>query len=159
MRIGEEARTTMIDDLKPAEIEELLNSELVARIGCHAGGSTYVVPITYAYDGEGIIGHSLVGKKVHMMRRNPDVCVEIDHMENPSTWQSVVARGTYEELSGDAALQAMGKLMQRFTPLMTSETSQPTHGMDEATLAQGDRPEAVVYRIRLTEKTGRFERP
>jgi len=148
----------MIDDLKPAEIEELLKSELVARIGCHAGGSTYVVPITYAYDGEGIIGHSLVGKKVHMMRHNPDVCVEIDHMDSPSTWQSVIARGEYEELEGDAAKRAMGKLMERFAPLMTSATSQPTHGMDETTLARDDRPQAVIYRIRLTEKTGRFER-
>jgi len=148
----------MIDDLTPTQIEALLNSELVARIGCHAAGSTYVVPITYAYDGEGIIGHSLVGKKVHMMRQNPDVCVEIDHMENPSTWQSVIARGEYEELSGDAAKQAMGKLMERFAPLMKSETSQPTHGMDEATLASGERPQAVIYRIRLTDKTGRFER-
>lgn len=149
----------MIDDLNPAEIEALLNSELVARIGCHADGDTYVVPITYAYDGDAIIGHSLVGMKVNMMRQNPDVCVEVDHMENPSTWQSVIARGTYEELSGETAMQAMGKLMERFAPVMTSETSQPTHGMDEATLARGERPPAVIYRIRLTEKTGRFERP
>ncbi len=152
----------MIDDLKPAEIEELLHAELVARIGCHADGNTYVVPITYAYDGEGIIGHSIDGMKVRMMRQNPQVCIEIDRMENPSTWQSVIAWGTYEELAGDDARHAMGVLMERFAPLMTSETSQPTdpeHGMDQATLAKGERPQAVIYRIRLTEKTGRFERP
>lgn len=149
----------MIDDLKPAEIEELLKSELVARIGCHADGTTYVVPITYAYDGESIIGHSVEGMKVRMMRQNPNVCIEIDRMESPSTWQSVIAWGSYEELSGKAAKQAMGVLMERFAPLMTSETSQPTHGLDEATLAKGERPPAVIYRIRLLEKTGRFERP
>jgi len=152
----------MIDDLKPAEIEALLHSELVARIGCHADGNTYVVPITYAYDGEGIIGHSIDGMKVRMMRQNPKVCIEIDHMENPSIWQSVIAWGTYEELTGDDAERAMGVLMERFAPLMTSETSQPTdseHGMDQAMLSRGERPQAVIYRIRLTEKTGRFERP
>jgi nitroimidazol reductase NimA-like FMN-containing flavoprotein (pyridoxamine 5'-phosphate oxidase superfamily) len=152
----------MIDDLKPAEIEEFLHSELVARIGCHADGNTYVVPITYAYDGEGIIGHSVDGMKVRMMRENPKVCIEIDRMENPSTWQSVIAWGDYEELSGDDAKQAMGVLMNRFASLMTSETSQPSdpaHGLDQATIARGERPQAIIYRIRLTAKTGRFERP
>jgi len=152
-------RKTMIGDLKPAEVEALLQSEIVARIGCHAQGDTYVVPITYAYDGEGIIGHSSDGMKVRMMRENPNVCIEIDRMENPSIWQSVIARGTYEELSGEAATQAMGVLVKRFAPLMTSETSQPTHGLDPAANVSEDRPPAVIYRIRLTEKTGRFERP
>ena len=149
----------MIDDLKPAEIEQLLKSELVARIGCHADGTTYVVPITYAYDGEGIVGHSVDGMKVRMMRQNPRVCIEIDHMESPSVWQSVIAWGTYEELSGEAAREAMGLLMERFAPLMTSETSRPPHGLHEATIARGERPPAVIYRIRLSEKTGRYERP
>ncbi|UCG72368.1 MAG: pyridoxamine 5'-phosphate oxidase family protein [Chromatiales bacterium] len=152
----------MIDDLKPAEIEALLKSELVARIGCHAGDTTYVVPITYAYDGEGIIGHSFVGMKVNMMRENPRVCVEIDHMDDPSNWQSVIAWGDYEELTGDDAKRAMSIMMERFASLMTSATSQPgdaAHGVDEATLASGEMPEAVIYRIRLTAKTGRFERP
>jgi nitroimidazol reductase NimA-like FMN-containing flavoprotein (pyridoxamine 5'-phosphate oxidase superfamily) len=152
----------MIDNLNPEAIEDLLRSELVARIGCHDNGTTYVVPITYAYDGHGIIGHSVDGMKLRMMRNNPRVCIEIDRMENPSTWQSVIAWGDYEELSGAAAKHALGVLMERFASLLTSETSQPgnpAHGLDQATLARGERPTAVIYRIRLTKKTGRFERP
>ena len=38
----------MVGWLSPAEIEELLHTELVAHLGCHADGRTYVVPITYA---------------------------------------------------------------------------------------------------------------
>ncbi len=62
----------MIEDLNANEIEALLKSELVARIGCHADGQTCVVPITHAYDGDAIIGHSLVGLTVKLMRKNPN---------------------------------------------------------------------------------------
>ena len=37
----------MVGWLSPAEIEDLLHTELVAHLGCHADGRTYVVPITY----------------------------------------------------------------------------------------------------------------
>lgn len=141
----------MLGDLTKAEIEDLLRSEVVARIGCHSGGRTYVVPITYAYDGTGIVGHSGGGLKVQMMRENPEVCVEVDHVDDMANWRSVIAWGRYEELSGRAAVAAIETLFTRLAPLITSETSVPTHGRRPA--IEG----VVVYRIHLHEKTGRFE--
>jgi hypothetical protein len=42
---------------------------------------------------------------------------------------------------------------------MASETSLPSHGLGAPSGHQGDTAghEAVIYRITLTEKTGRFE--
>lgn len=48
----------MMGELSAAEIEELLRSEWVARLGCHANDTTYVVPVSYAYDGEALYGHT-----------------------------------------------------------------------------------------------------
>ena len=45
----------MLGSLSSAEIEDLLRTEVVARLGCHAEGRTYVVPITYVYDGDALI--------------------------------------------------------------------------------------------------------
>ena len=39
----------MLGTLDAARIEALLGEEVVGRIGCHAEGRTYVVPITYVY--------------------------------------------------------------------------------------------------------------
>ena len=148
----------MLGALTPAQIEEVLKREVVARIGCFANGRPYVVPITYAYDGESVIGHSAHGMKIDMMRRNPNVCVEVDHVDDLAHWRSVIAWGTYEELSGDAALEGVEALMSRLAALMVSQTSMPAphyarpHGREP--LAEG----MIVYRIRLREKTGRFER-
>jgi nitroimidazol reductase NimA-like FMN-containing flavoprotein (pyridoxamine 5'-phosphate oxidase superfamily) len=149
----------MLGILSSEEIEDLLRSEVVARIGCHANGRTYVVPITYAYDGESLIAHSTEGLKLQMMRVNPSVCVEVDHMDDLSNWRSVIARGRFEELAGADASAALVALRERFRPLLVSETSQPGEGLhageSEVHVGNGG---AHIYRIHLIEKTGRFER-
>ncbi len=144
----------MLGTLNDDQIELVLRSEVIGRIGCHADGRTYVVPITYAYDGLNIYGHSGEGLKVEMMRRNPSVCFEVDRMDNLANWRSVIAEGTFEELSGAAAEAALALLVNRLAPLSVSETSQPPHEGHVAAI--GQRP--VVYRLHLTEKTGRYEK-
>ena len=54
----------MMGSLSSEEIERLLHTEVIARLGCHAEGRTYVVPITYAYDNNSVIGHSSEGLKM-----------------------------------------------------------------------------------------------
>jgi hypothetical protein len=150
----------MLGHLDAEQIERLLHSEIVGRIGCHTEGCTYVVPVTYTYDGSSVYCHSAEGMKLRMMRANPDVCFEIEHMDNLTNWQSVIAWGKFEELHGADASHAMMLLIRRFMPMMTSETAQPPHGHGAAGEGHGSGSgkAAVLYRIRLTEKTGRFEK-
>lgn len=122
----------------------------VGRIGCHANGRTYIVPITYAFDGERIIGHSADGLKLEMMRANPDVCFQVEQVENLGNWSSVIAWGKFHELKDAEAMSAMNLLMEKLKPHVASETAMPSHGF--STKAP---PRAVVYAI---EKTGRFEK-
>lgn len=148
----------MLGSLTPAEIEDLLSTEVVARLGCHSEGLTYVVPVTYVYDGEGLLVQSLDGLKVRMMHRNPTVCVEVDHVDNLANWRSVIAWGRFEELFEPDATAAFGRLRERLHALIVSETT------PAGTLRAGEAPvrsgngHASIYRIRLFEKTGRFER-
>jgi uncharacterized protein len=48
----------MLGKLNPDQIEQVLRSQEVGRIGCHAGGTVYVVPITYLYDEGYIYAHT-----------------------------------------------------------------------------------------------------
>jgi nitroimidazol reductase NimA-like FMN-containing flavoprotein (pyridoxamine 5'-phosphate oxidase superfamily) len=150
----------MLGELNQQQIDQVLRSEAVGRIGCHAEGKTYVVPVCYAYDGECIYGDTTEGLKLRMMRANPRVCFEVDHMDSLANWRSVIAWGTFEELGGEEASRVMQLLLNRYLPLLGSETG-PSQRKEEGTGA----PEAhmtgrtaVIYRIRLTEKTGRFEK-
>lgn len=136
-----------IEELPAAEIEDLLRTQVVGRIGCHADGSTYVVPVIYAYDDGAVYVASLEGRKVRMMRQNPSVCFEVDEYERPGSWRSVIAEGAFEELSGASAKRALAVLAERFRGLggEARERERPRR-QDGST---------VCFRIRLEEATGR----
>lgn len=139
----------MLGELTASQVEDLLRSEVVARIGCISEGRVYVVPVSYAYDGTYVWGHGMDGAKLRAMRANPEVCVEVEHVDDMSNWRSVIAWGSYEECHGDDRAAGMALLVERIMPLLTFPPHQhpdpagPKHG--------------TVYRIRLTSKTGRFE--
>mgnify|MGYP003476912176 FL=1 len=101
----------MLGELSNDEIENLLTSNVIGRIGCYANQKMFVVPITYIYDDGCVIGHTIEGLKISILRQNPECCFEVDAMENIANWQSVIAWGTFEELKGEAAEKAQEKLI------------------------------------------------
>ncbi|HSP53598.1 MAG TPA: pyridoxamine 5'-phosphate oxidase family protein [Cryobacterium sp.] len=179
----------MLGELNDEDIDSVLHEAVIGRIGCHVAGQTYIVPVSYAYDGEHVYGHSGTGRKVVMMRENPSVCFEVEQVDDLGNWKTVIAWGAFEELTGTDAAAGRLILLARFAPLLgsagaaSSATAVPRLGPDGTPLpasapvpkpgpvrahtpgphpgnhaTDGSRPEAVLYRIRLTRKTGRFER-
>lgn len=138
----------VIHVLPPDDIEELLRTALVGRIACCAHGIAgsderpYVVPLAYGYDGDAVYAHSGPGRKILLMRAQPLVSFEVDRAEAPDRWRSVIADGIYEELADPAARERALRIV--YPP---PDTIPPLD------------PETVVYRIRLTAKSGRFEAP
>jgi len=148
----------MIGELDETGIERVLLRETTGRIGCHAEGRTYVVPITYVYEAGSVYGNSQEGMKIRLMRRNPQVCFEVDQIEDLANWRSVIAWGRFEELQGAEAVRAMDIWIARFAGLVLSETSHPSFVVRRADLeTRNDGRGVVLFRIHLTEKTGRFE--
>ena len=152
-----ENQLIMFGELTEIQIDSLLRSQCIGRLGCHAGGKTYVVPITYLFDGENLISHTSEGMKIEMMRENPNVCFEIDCIENMGNWESAIIWGVYEELQGYDARLAMQKLITSFKLLLTPDKNNPTHGIEEHQLESGG-SKSIVYQIKIVEKTGRFEK-
>jgi uncharacterized protein len=143
----------VLGQLTAEEIDQMLRSEAVGRIGCYAFGRPYVVPITYAYDGVAVYGHAREGLKLRMMRSHPNVCFEVDRMDVLTTWKSVIAMGTFSELQAKEAELAMGILRRRFAPLVPSATSVPDGHLHPSGMPWS------VFRILLGERSGRFETP
>lgn len=147
----------MIGELAIHEIEELLFRNIVGRIGCHAEGLTYIVPISYVYDGAYLYMHTREGLKTEIMRKNPEVCFEVDEMKNMANWKSVIVYGTYEELQGkELRNEALQKLMNRVLPIMSSATTHlsPNWPFPEDNLED---IRGIVFRIQVRKKTGRYE--
>jgi nitroimidazol reductase NimA-like FMN-containing flavoprotein (pyridoxamine 5'-phosphate oxidase superfamily) len=149
--LGHDRRRDVIGTLTPEEIDEFLRSETIGRIGCYGYGRPYVVPITYAYDGDAIYGHAREGLKLRMMRGHPSVCFEVDRSEALTSWRSVVAFGTFSELEATQAGLAMELLRRKLAPLVPSATSVPDGPLHASGMPWS------VFRILLGERTGRFE--
>jgi nitroimidazol reductase NimA-like FMN-containing flavoprotein (pyridoxamine 5'-phosphate oxidase superfamily) len=141
--------------LTEEQIDQVLRSEVVGRIGCHADGKTYVVPIAYVYDGRHIYGHTGDGMKLRMLRANPDVCFEVDHVEGLTNWQSVIAWGRFEELHGAEADRAVRLLAERIRPFVGEDKRQIADTAIRGEALDEQRP--VVYGISLTERSGRSD--
>jgi nitroimidazol reductase NimA-like FMN-containing flavoprotein (pyridoxamine 5'-phosphate oxidase superfamily) len=142
--------THMLGELNPQQVEDVLHGEVIARLGCLSDGRVYVVPVTYVYDGTYVWGHAMDGAKLTAMRAHPEVCVEVEHVDDMSNWRSVIAWGAFEECQGDDWRAGMALLVARIMPLLTfppHQTPPDPHGPKTGT----------VYRIKLSSKTGRFE--
>ncbi len=149
----------MLGILTKNQINHVLDSQVLGRIGCYGDGKVYVVPVTYAYDGKCIYAHSKEGMKIKVMRKNPKVCFEVDAVDNMANWRSVILWGEYEELKDTASKEkGMKILIDRLKPLMASETvySDEHHSMRPQMVE--NQVKAIVYRIKILESSGRYEK-
>lgn len=129
------------------QIESLLRTAIVGRIACCGHGAAgdgrpYLVPLAYGYDGHSVYAHSGPGRKLDLMRAEPRVTFEVDEATAPDQWRSVIAEGTFEEITDPAERSAA--LQTIYPPPATIPD------LGAAT---------VVYRIRLTARSGRYETP
>lgn len=133
----------VIFHLDPDGIEALLASSIVGRIACNQPGDRpYLVPLAYAYDRDVVYAVSGPGRKLDLMRADPRVSFEVDRVAQSDRWQSVVAQGHFEEVTDADEIQLAIALLERATAV-------PVVMMAHS----------VVFRLRLTEKSGRYELP
>jgi nitroimidazol reductase NimA-like FMN-containing flavoprotein (pyridoxamine 5'-phosphate oxidase superfamily) len=135
-----------VRELAREEIDALLGEQVVGRVGCHAGGVTYVVPVIFAYDGEAVHVATVEGQKVRMMRENPAVCFEVDDYAAPGRWRSAILQGRYEEAAADEQAASLALLAARFAARGTGGRPRRPEAGGRAT---------VVFRIRVDRATGR----
>jgi nitroimidazol reductase NimA-like FMN-containing flavoprotein (pyridoxamine 5'-phosphate oxidase superfamily) len=135
----------MVGQLCQEEIEAVLQRRSIGRIGYYLGDSPSIVPVTYAYDKSCVYVASGPGQKIESMRARPDVCFEVDEINGAGIWRSVVADGTYEELTSArdrcAALTRINRVLAEQIPCVHADSDC-----------------VIVFRIRLLETTGRFGR-
>jgi uncharacterized protein len=149
--------SAMMGQLSSEEIEALLHKGVLGRIGFHNGHKTYVVPISYVYHDGYVYCHSHAGMKTDILRKHPYVCFEVEQIANLANWQTVIMQGYFEELTDPVdRLQALRRLHDRKLPTITSHTTKLTNEWpfesEHLSLIPG-----VTFRLRITEKTGRFE--
>jgi len=145
----------MLGELDKGQIDEVLRSENIGRLACIADGWPYVVPLMYVYDGGSVYAYSAEGLKLRAMRENPQVCLEVEQIRSTANWRTVVVRGRFEELTGDEDDRALALLTARLARLETSATARLVQHEDIVQREGLLRP--ILFRIRIEDRTGRFE--
>ncbi len=93
------------------------------------------------------------------MRANPNVCFQVDTVQNMANWRSVIASGTFRELEGEEAVEARDYLFNHLWPFLTSTTTHPhEHASSLSSVDDSNRIKPVMFKIVIDKKTGRFEK-
>ena len=148
----------MLGQLDDTQIQNILSSQAVGRLACTDGKKPYIVPVTYTYDGKYIYGQTNEGTKLKMLRKNPNVCFEVDMMMDMRNWQSVIVYGKFEELKNEQAKKARDILFGHVFSLLTSSTIHTHEHEVTEELDDSNRVKYVMYRIKIKKVTGRFEK-
>ena len=147
----------MFGEMNHEQIQQLLARQILGRLGCHANGLTYIVPVSYAYEDGIVYCHTQEGQKLTMLRLNPRVCLQVDNTSDLANWQSVICWGVFEELKKDEdRLHALTVLNGRSFPMKTSRKMRINSEWPFTTENVSD-VEGVFFRILIDKVTGRFE--
>lgn len=144
--------TMLLHELSTDQCEEILQRSDLGRLACAVDDQPYVVPIHFSYDlaANCLYAFSLVGQKIEWMRRNPKVCVEVEHVVDKNHWTTVLAFGRFEELNDSSA-----DTVSRTSALELFERRYEWWLPAAAKLPSRERHAMVVYRIQIHRLTGR----
>jgi nitroimidazol reductase NimA-like FMN-containing flavoprotein (pyridoxamine 5'-phosphate oxidase superfamily) len=118
-------------DLDEGESRALLGRQHIGRLAFLSDGRVELCPVSYVMDGAWLVFRTGPGTKLSALARNPYVAFQVDEVQGPLAWQSVVARGTVYPFS-DAATPTQrarrdrgAQLVQRLVPAAFTD-SDPT---------------------------------
>jgi nitroimidazol reductase NimA-like FMN-containing flavoprotein (pyridoxamine 5'-phosphate oxidase superfamily) len=135
-----------IKDMEAEEIQGLLRGTSVGHLGCVREGRPYVVPMHYAFDGQNLYFLTTEGMKTEYLEANPQVCFQVEMIDDAAHWRSVVVMGRAERLSQPDEMERAIQLITGRNPALTPALSQKD---------EGDSSSVVIYRIRPDSMDGR----
>src|SRR5690606_17542919 len=95
----------MIQNMEEKEIRFILENNYVGHLGYIHQNRPYIVPITYYFDKvkSAIICYSGGGHKMNAMRKNTEVCLQVDTINTVNNWKSILVHGKFKQHFGSDA--------------------------------------------------------
>jgi len=141
-----------------AELRAILEAARVCRVAMVDGDRPYLVPLSFALDGEDLVLHSAAaGRKLDLLRRNPAVCFEVEEGVELATaatacdftfaFRTVIGEGDAEFVE-DAAER------ERLLTLLAARYGAPAGALPPAELRH-----TCVLRVRVRSLSGKRSAP
>jgi uncharacterized protein len=138
-----------VEDMSPAEMKSLLLAAGYGHLGCARDNRPYVVPLHYVYDAPDIYIFTTEGMKTKYIEANPEVCLQVEEVQDTLHWRSVMVNGRAERITRPEELE-------RAMQLITSRNPSLTPALNETMVdAWGRANVLAVYRIHPSTIDGR----
>ncbi|WP_299667885.1 pyridoxamine 5'-phosphate oxidase family protein [uncultured Polaribacter sp.] len=146
----------MIKNLSQKESADLLANNYIGYLGYIYKDCPFIVPITYFFDGKNtIILYSSEGHKTAAMRKNQRVSLQVSEIKNIDNWDSVLAHGVFEELSGNDAKRSLHEFATGIKHLILTKEEKNLHFIGEFSSKIYKDEIPVIFKITIDEITGK----
>jgi len=148
VRFDEMERDVRFDEMERDAAIALLQRSDVGRLAYSLRDQVDIVPVHYVLDDEWLFGRTSPGPKLDKLRRNWWVAFQVDEVDGPFDWRSVVVKGGfYPLLPGEGPEQA--ELYEHAVSSLRAKAPVIFTAQDPAPFR------TVVFGIAIQEITGR----
>ncbi len=138
-----------IDEMSSKEIQDFLQQSEYGHLGFIHEGEPCVMPMHYYLNDSDIYLFTTVGMKTHDIDVNPEVCLQVEKVDNPLHWRSVIVNGRAERLTEQPDIDYARQFILQQNPTLSpaiNRTWIDTWGRAEV---------VVIYRIHPRKLSGR----
>jgi uncharacterized protein len=108
-----------VEDMPKGEMLALLLRVGFGHLGCARDGRPYVVPMHYAYDSQDLYFFTTEGMKTEFIAANPEVCFQVEEIQDSSHWRSVMVTGHAERITNSEEMERAMQLITERNPTLT----------------------------------------
>lgn len=147
----------MIKALHKKESLKVLQNNYIGNLAYIFSNCPYMIPMTYYFDKENnvLICYSAEGHKINAMRKSNNVAFEVTEIESVHNWKSILAHGTYEELTGSNVKLQLHKFSLGVKKVIKHKEHREVDFISEfsSKIYRNDLP--IAFLIKITEITGK----
>jgi uncharacterized protein len=138
-----------IDEMNSKEIHELLHQVGYGHLGCVNEGKPYVMPMHYYLEDSDIYLFTTEGMKTHDIDANPEICLQVEKLQDPLHWRSVIVSGRADRLTEPQDIDHAMQFIKKRNPTLSP-------AINRTWIDSWGRAEVIaIYRIHPSEMTGR----
>tara|TARA_R110002126_G_scaffold277560_1_gene423491 strand:- start:56637 stop:57089 length:453 start_codon:yes stop_codon:yes gene_type:complete len=146
----------MIRTINRKKASDILANNYIGNLGYIYKNSPYIVPMTYFFDGKKtIIIYSSEGQKTFAMRKNSRVSLQVSEIKDIDNWESVLAHGIFEELTGIDAKSHLQEFAIGIKDIILKREEKNLHFIGEFSSKVYVNEIPIIFKITLDEITGR----
>jgi len=120
IRFSEEEQIMIeVEEMEMQEVHALLERADYGHLGCVRDNHPYVIPIHYAYQDPDIYIFTTEGMKTQFIATNPEVCLQVEEVVDPTNWKSVIATGKAARLTDKEEMESAMQYITTANPSLT----------------------------------------